>query len=261
MNDAPILAHHTPPIARIVLNRPGKRNAINEAMRTALAEAVANIARDDSIHVALFYGAGDKAFSAGADTDEMAAGYSANEAEERSELLFDIFEQIQKLPMPTVAAIRGHCIGGGCALALSTDIRLATNGARFALPPAKLGIRYPRRGVVRAVQELGAANARYLFLTASTIDADAARQMGLVHRVYSAEQFDRAVDDTLAQIANLVPHSLRALKEYIGSSVVTELHRIHDKTERTIREYLEQYSTQERTEAFSREAGQQHTDQ
>ena len=185
-------------VAEVLLDRSAKRNAMTYAMWTELGHACAAAATDDAIHVVVVRGAGGN-FCAGADIGELRAErpvgtpsfLDVNAAAE---------DALATLPKPTIAAIEGDCIGGGCALAIDCDFRVATRSARFGITPAKLGIVYPVSSIERAVAVIGAAATKRLLMTGELIDADEALRIGLVDEV--VDDLDgtvAALADTLAQ--------------------------------------------------------------
>jgi enoyl-CoA hydratase/carnithine racemase len=186
-------------IGTITLNRPAKRNAVTYAMWVALGDACHRLAVDPAVRVVVLRGAGAH-FCAGADITELLAPrpagqpsfMDANMAAEHA---------LATLPKPVVAVVQGDCIGGGCALAIDCDLRLAATDARFGITPAKLGIVYPPASLERAVRLLGPAAKRLLF-TGDLVDATEAYRIGLVDELLAADQMDARLGelcDTLAQ--------------------------------------------------------------
>ncbi len=164
MTNSVLLVEKEPPLGWLIFNRPEKLNAFNAAMWGAIPGALADLEADPEIRVVVVRGAGDRAFSAGADISEFDSVPNTGDGDGVS--IFGAFDALAACAKPTVAMIHGVCMGGGCAAALSIDIRLASETAEFAITPARLGLGYSFEGIERAVQELGPANARYLFITA-----------------------------------------------------------------------------------------------
>ena len=186
-------------VGTITLHRAAKRNAVTYDMWVALGEACHRLAAEPSVRVVVLRGDGAH-FCAGADITELlaerphgtASFTDANMAAEHA---------LATLPKPTVAVIHGDCIGGGCALAIDCDFRLAVDDARFGITPAKLGIVYPAASLERAVHLLGPAAKRLLY-TGDLIDAAEAHRIGLVDELLPADAIDArivALCDTLAQ--------------------------------------------------------------
>jgi enoyl-CoA hydratase/carnithine racemase len=185
-------------VASIVLDRPAKRNAMNYAMWTGLERAAAELASDPSVRVVVVRGAGDH-FCAGADIAEVGVARGAGERS-FSEVNMAAEDALAGLAKPTVALIRGDCIGGGCALAIDCDLRIATTDARFGITPSKLGLVYPARSLERAVHLLGAATAKRLIFTGELIDATEALRIGLVDEIVDP----MSADDRLATLTGVL---------------------------------------------------------
>lgn len=179
-------------IAEVLLNRPEKRNAMTYAMWVELADACTAATSDPDVRVVVLRGAGGN-FCAGADIGDLGvvrppdapSFHDVNTAAETA---------LATMPRPTVAAIEGDCIGGGCALAIDCDFRLAAPSARFGITPAKLGIVYPAASLERAAAVLGFSATKRLMMTGELIDAPTALGLGLI---------DRICDDLDAEVAAL----------------------------------------------------------
>ncbi len=199
------------------LNRPDARNAVSLDMWAALCDHAARVREDRRIRVVVIRGRGGH-FSAGADigqlgralaSDDEGGSYRAtNAAAEKA---------IASLPLPTIAAIEGFCIGGGVQLALSCDLRIATPTSRVAITPAKLGIAYPSAAVRRLVAVVGPAHASELLLTGDLIDAPRAERIGLLTRL--AEDLDATLDELLDTLLQRSPFTQAASKSVIGALV------------------------------------------
>ena len=204
------------PLGWLIIDRPDKRNAFTPSMWRDLPVKLKELEAHPDVRVILLRGEGLEAFSAGAD---IAAFHADVEGGTRLESVdsttVDAFLAVEHCTKPTVAVVHGICFGGGCALALSADIRLASVEARFAITPAKIGLGYPYDGVRRAVVELGPANARYLLMTARAFTATEAKAMGMVQEVHEGAELDDAATLFGENLASLAPKSLRAIKEAI----------------------------------------------
>ncbi|MGZ4701424.1 MAG: enoyl-CoA hydratase/isomerase family protein, partial [Ilumatobacteraceae bacterium] len=185
-------------IATIWLNRPGKRNAMNYAMWADLEEIVLEVAADRDVRVVVLRGSGPH-FCAGADITELNA---AREPGERSfaHVNNDAESALANLPKPTIAFISGDCIGGGCAMAIDCDLRIATGDARFGITPAKLGIVYPSTSLERATHLLGPSATKRLLFTGDLLTAEEARRIGLVDEVVDSA----SGDDRLATLTGVL---------------------------------------------------------
>jgi enoyl-CoA hydratase/carnithine racemase len=206
-----------PPLAWVTLNRADKRNAVTGAMWAAMPAVCDELAAHGELRAVLIRGAGDEAFSAGADIAEMHANVAdpvkmrtmQDATQAGQEAWFD-------LPLPTIAVIRGACVGGGCGLAIASDLRLATPDAYFAITPAKLGLAYSLTDTRRLVDLVGPARAKEILYTAGKFSADEALAMGLVNRIVPAEQIDAAAETLALDIAANAPNSLRVAKRLIN---------------------------------------------
>jgi len=221
-------------------------------MWRALPERITELEQNPEIRVIVIRGAGERAFGAGADISEFeehrkdpqsAAEYA--ESNERA------FLSIRECSKPTIAMIHGFCIGGGCAVALCADIRVASRDAKFAITPARLGLGYSFSGVEHVVQELGPAGARYLFLTAAQIAAERAMELGVIQEVYEIEELEVGTGKLARQIAENAPFTLRALKESIRQPGRSAGERDLGAVEEMIRACFSSHDYQEGLRAFA----------
>ncbi|UJW28908.1 enoyl-CoA hydratase-related protein [Saccharothrix sp. AJ9571] len=182
-------------VARLTFARPEKKNAITYGMWTAIAGVVAEVERDPAVKVLVLTGAGTD-FSAGADISEFGELRSSAEAAATYDKAIEAaVRALAGLRKPTVAMIRGNCIGGGCQLSVACDFRFAAAGSRFGITPAKLGIVYDFQSTRQLVDLIGPAHARYFLLSGSLIDSARAREIGLLNEVYD----DAALEDSVAE--------------------------------------------------------------
>jgi enoyl-CoA hydratase/carnithine racemase len=172
-------------VATIWLDRPAKRNAMSYGMWVDLEEAATQLATDPDVRVVVLRGAGGH-FCAGADITELRAEREAGERS-FSDVNGAAETALAMLPKPTIAYIEGDCIGGGCAMAIDCDLRIATTTARLGITPAKLGVVYPSASIERATYLLGPAVAKRLLFTGDLIDATEALRIGLVNEVVDAD--------------------------------------------------------------------------
>jgi enoyl-CoA hydratase/carnithine racemase len=207
----------TGPVATLWLNRPDKRNAITVEMWEALARECASLAADRNVRVLVLRGAGEH-FSAGADIAELGkadptAHRAANQAAE---------DGLASFPTPTIAVLRGSCVGGGAGLAVACDLRLADDSIRLGITPARLGIAYPPFALERVVRLIGPSAAKHLLFSAELIDARRALRIGLVDEVHPPDELDARVD-TLADVLAAERSMLTQLaaKEMIDAVTVT----------------------------------------
>lgn len=178
------------PVARVTLNRPEVLNAGDPAWVAELTDVVARIGANRDLRVAVITGAG-RAFSTGVDLGSLAAGEMTLP---RFVAWEDAMTAIEHMPLPFIAAINGHCLGGGLQLALVCDYRLASEDAVIGLPAVKECL-IPSMALYRLPRLIGAARAREMILTGEPISAVRAEQVGLVSRVVPAAEFPRALDD------------------------------------------------------------------
>ena len=197
-------------VATITINRPDKRNALSNAVRAELIAAVDALKADDSVRVIILTGAGDKAFVAGADIGEFAQRTPI----EQRDVMADrrIFDEFANCPKPTIAMINGFALGGGCELAMSCDIRVAAESARFGQPEIKLGIIPGGGGTQRLPRLVGTGNALRLILTGDIIDAREAERIGLVDMVVPDAELSSRVAAMAAAMASHSPVALRLAK-------------------------------------------------
>ena len=203
-------------LSRIVIDNQTKRNAMTFDMWSCFGDEVERLEQDANIRALILSGGGDKAFMSGADisefdrlrsSDEGVARY--NDAVERAEL------GLYRLMKPSIAKIKGVCVGGGVGIAVCCDIRIATPDARFAIPAAKLGLGYGHDGVQRLCDLIGPSHAADIFFTGRLIGAEEARDRGLVNAIVKAEDIDVYVDDYAEAIVANAPLSIKASKAAI----------------------------------------------
>lgn len=217
MNDN-ITLHRDGHLAIITINRPEKRNALNQSMWLAIGDALDTVAADTSARILLLTGAGTQAFCGGADIGELSDQMADPKKQQTANrIIQDIQIRLEELPRPTIAMINGACFGGGCGLALACDFRLAANTSRFAITPAKLGLLYSRRDTQRLYNLVGPAASKELLYTAKPIDADRALSAGLVDRVIPADKLESEARTLAAELAANSQFSLQGLKATLAS--------------------------------------------
>jgi enoyl-CoA hydratase/carnithine racemase len=206
----------------LIFNRPERRNAVTAAMWAGIPDAMARLAAVDAVRVVVIAGSGEEAFASGADISEFAlnrgdAGQArAYEAQNEAAL-----SSIRGAGLPVIAMIHGFCIGGGLAIALACDLRIAAETAIFALPPAKLGLAYPVNGLRDLLGAVSAATAKDLLFTSRRVAADEALRMGLVNKVVRAAELAATTDAICADIAANAPLSVLAAKRAIAAISTT----------------------------------------
>lgn len=200
MSHTPIRLDRAGARARLVLDRPDKRNALTGAMWRAIPGLAAEAADDPGVKALVVTGAG-AAFAAGADIAEFEKVTAAPEAALAfSQAIEAAMNAIADFPKPTLAAIAGPCMGAGCAIALACDVRFADAEARFGVTPAKLGLAYPLSDIKRLVDAVGLSTAKDLLFTGRVIDAATARDIGLIDRAAPPGGLDAMVETWLGEI-------------------------------------------------------------
>jgi enoyl-CoA hydratase/carnithine racemase len=213
-------------VGYVIFNNPERHNAVSLEMWKTTNRFLADFAKDDSVGVVVITGAGGKAFVSGADiskfeseraTKEAVASY--NHAVEKS------YSGVHQFPKPTIAMIRGYCIGGGVGLAASCDLRICTENSRFAVPAAKLGLGYDFPGLKRLVDLVGPSFAKEIFFTARQFDAVEARDMGFVNRVVPDTKLESYVKNYADSIASNAPLTVNSVKYIVGEVLKDESKR------------------------------------
>ncbi len=207
-----ILVSTTDHVCTITLDRPDKRNALTTAMIADLRAIFERVAGDDAVRVLVLAGNGP-AFCAGLDLRELAAQRAAGAVD--TQTLEHALKVLEACPQPTIAAVQGDAVAGGCELALHCDLRVVAESARFAMPLARIGICVPVTLTWKLVDTIGAAATKELLFTGEAIDAQAARALGLVNRVVADPELGRAANYLGRQIAALAPLSVRAMKAFV----------------------------------------------
>jgi len=178
-----------------------------------LAEILDAFAEDDEVRIVVLTGAGTQAFVSGADISQFEQRRASADAQRAyDEQTSTGRHKLQHFPKPTIAMIRGYCLGGGLAIAMQTDLRIASDDSQFGIPAAKLGLAYGFEGLRRLVSLVGQANARMLMYTAERISAAEAFRIGLINRVVALEDLESSVFSLAKTIAGNAPLSIKASK-------------------------------------------------
>ena len=220
-------------VAWMILDRPGRRNALTLAMWRAIPPALATLEAEEGLRALILRGAGGH-FSSGADISEFAELFSGAAAQDYEGANREAFHALAESPLPSIAMIEGFCLGGGLALALCCDIRLAEAEATFALPPAKLGLAYPLHGIMRLLQAVSPAAARELLLTGRRVDAAWALRTGLVNDVRPASQLAAEALAMAREIAANAPLSIAHARAAIDTMASTHLREQEAERLRTL---------------------------
>lgn len=195
-------------VIRITLNRPDKRNALNEQMLSDLIQAFERADADANAGVVVLRGAGDKAFCAGADLGGMASGGHFLERHESRGLFTKLFRLMLHHSKVTLAAVNGHCIAGGLGLMLACDLALVRKGAKLGTPEVQRGL-FPFMISALITRTVSRRDAYEMMLLGELFDADHAKELGLVNRVLDEADFDQGVEAWVTRLAELSPAVLR----------------------------------------------------
>ena len=200
-------------VGYVIFNNPERRNAMSLEMWEATTRLMNDYARDDSIRVVVLTGAGDKAFVAGADISKFGDERASEEGVRKyNDAVEAAYASVHEFPKPTIAMIRGFCVGGGMGIASCCDLRIASEDARFAVPAAKLGLGYGYPGVKRLMDIVGPSFTKEIFFTARLFDVMEAVEMGLVNRVIENGELEFYVKDYAATIAANAPLTVDSIK-------------------------------------------------
>lgn len=204
-------------IGLLTINRPEKMNAISQELTAELSLLLDEIENDDELRVIVITGAGDKAFVAGADINELVdrdARLGRRVSRERQE----IFSRIENLHVPVIAAVNGYALGGGLELALACSIRICSEKAQFGAPEVKLGIIPGDGGTQRLPRLVGQGRAMEMIITGDFIDAQEAYRIGLVNKVFTPEKLKEEAMELAKKIASRPPLAVRYAKEAVNRS-------------------------------------------
>jgi enoyl-CoA hydratase/carnithine racemase len=210
-------------VVRLTISNAAKRNALDHPILDAISESLAELSAPQATARCVIVTGAHGMFSAGYDIGEIPDA----EFEERAERLVahpftQAIDALEAFPLPTLAVLPGHTIGGGLELALSCDLRVAEQGIKLGMPPAKLGLVYSHTGLRRFIDAIGAARTRELFLLGSYIDAPTALAWGLVNRLAAAEQLEALALETAAELAGNAPLSQAGNKRVIAALLNAE---------------------------------------
>jgi enoyl-CoA hydratase/carnithine racemase len=229
-SDARIRAEVEGPIGRLIVANPARRNAVSLDMWKAIPAAIAALEAHPDVRVIVVRGDGDLAFVSGADISEFATvrkdaasarAYEASNAE--------AFSAVRHVALPTIAMIRGFCLGGGMGLAVACDLRVAADDAVFGIPAARLGVGYPPDCMADVVAAVGPQRAKEMFFTARRMTAAEAQEIGLLAAVHSVEALENEVIDLALAIAHNAPLTIRAAKAAIDAVTAGTLGRDRER--------------------------------
>ncbi|MFF6884110.1 enoyl-CoA hydratase/isomerase family protein [Streptomyces sp. NPDC012421] len=205
-------------VATLVITHPAKRNAMTAGMWRSLPGTLDRLAADPAVRVLVLTGAGDT-FCAGADISTL-----REPGDEQQALAVRAEEALAAFPKPTLAAVRGYCVGGGSQLAAACDLRFAAEGARFGITPAKLGIVYPSSSTRRLTALVGPATAKYLLFSGELIDTERALRTGLVDEAHPAEELAKRVEEFCRILVSRSLLTQAAAKEFADGRLDRDAH-------------------------------------
>ena len=212
-----MLAETDGPIGWLIFNNPARHNAMSLDMWAAVPRIVADFVADERVRAIVLRGAGERAFVSGADISEFESVRASREETERYDAVGEqATASLYHCPKPTIALVRGYCIGGGMGIAVACDLRLCAEGARFGVPAAKLGVGYQYPGVRKLMDLVGPSFTQEIFYTGRQFSAQEALAMGLVNRVLPEEQLEGALRELAGTLAGNAPLTLGAVKATVA---------------------------------------------
>jgi enoyl-CoA hydratase/carnithine racemase len=213
-------------VGHVIFNNPERHNAVSLDMWAATSAILEDYARDDEVRVVVLSGAGGRAFVSGADISKFESERATLDATRHYNATVEkAYCGVQDFSKPTIAMIRGYCIGGGLGLAVCCDLRICSENSRFAVPAAKLGLGYSYAGLRRLIDVVGPAFAREIFFTGRQFGTEEARAMGLVNRVVPENELESYVKDYAETIAANAPLTVKAVKYIVGEAMKDESRR------------------------------------
>ncbi len=240
-----------PPLGWIVFDHPERRNALSVSMWEAIPGAVAALASDPAIRVAILRGAGETAFVSGADISQFEQARSGSaDAGAYEDLTARAFRALAELELPLLAMIHGFCIGGGLAVALTADLRIAAEDALLGIPAARLGLGYGAEGIATLVSLVGPSRAKELLFTARRFGASDALRMGLLNQVVPKDQLEARLREIALEIAANAPLTLRSVKRVVRTLAQDPARRDLAGAEASIRACFESEDYREGVRAF-----------
>ena len=238
-------------LAWLVFDHPERRNAVSLEMWQAIPALAAALDADPSVRVIGLRGAGDVAFVSGADISEFASTRTgANAAQAYEDTTATAFAALAGVGKPVVAAIHGFCVGGGMAVALTADLRIAADDAQLAIPAARLGLGYHAAGIDALLRLVGPSTAKEVLFTARRFTAEEALVRGLVNEVVPKARLDARVREVAAQIAENAPLTLRSVKLVIRELGRDASARDRDRVRDSIHACFESDDYREGVQAF-----------
>lgn len=246
-----VLTQRSDSLGWIIFNNPERRNALTHEMWQQLTQSLQQHNEDPEVRLIIIKGAGEEAFAAGADISEFKEKRGNPEAVHRYNQVTDAaFHALKHSKKPIIAMIRGFCFGGGCAIAIHCDLRIAGDDARFCIPPAKLGLGYGYEGVQQIVDVVGPAYAREMLYTARSYDVEMAKRMGLIHYSVPVDELEVNTLHYAQGIAQNAPLTIQAAKAAIDEYLKVPDQRDVQRVEALIHQCYASEDYQEGISAF-----------
>jgi enoyl-CoA hydratase/carnithine racemase len=212
-----IIAEKDGAIGWVTFSNPTKHNAVSKEMWDGLSDAVESYDADDDIRVIILKGDGEKAFVAGADISRFEDERASEDAiKAYGDSVTRAYDALKDTPKPTIAMIRGYCIGGGTGIAVCCDMRICAEDAQFGIPAAKLGLGYGYDNIRKLTDVVGPSAAKEIFFTARRFSAGEAKDMGLANRVVPAGELESYVRNYAEAIAGNAPLTVKSVKVIVG---------------------------------------------
>jgi enoyl-CoA hydratase/carnithine racemase len=237
-------------VATVIFDHPERRNAVTAEMWRALPGIANALDADETVRVVVLRGEGDVAFVSGADIsqfEKQRSGRKGTSYEAENANAFDALSSIRK---PVIALIHGFCVGGGCAIALTADLRYCADDATFAIPAARLGLGYGAAGIANLIRIVGEPHAKEIFMTARRFDAREAEAIGLVNRMLPKSELDAFVMKVVETISENAPLTLRSAKASFIDLARPESMRDPEEVRDTIRDCFRSDDYKEGVRAF-----------
>ena len=251
METSKILSATDGAVGTLTFNNPERRNAVSLDMWRAAADAFSTLAADSEVRVIVLTGAGGKAFVSGADISKFEDERNSSDAVATYNAAVDGFSKmLLDCEKPSIAMIRGYCIGGGVGIAVCCDLRVATDASRFAVPAAKLGLGYGVENIRRLMDLIGPQFTAEMLYTARQFDAAEALRIGLVNLVVPDSEIETTVQDVASTIAENAPMTIRATKAILRELLRDPADRDTARCEALVRACFESSDYQEGRRAF-----------
>ncbi len=251
LNTDKMIAETGDGIGWMIFNNPDRRNALSLEMWEAIAAILDAFQRDGAVRVIVMKGAGDKAFVSGADISQFEdQRKNAEQAERYSAMSAGARQKLADLDKPLIAMIRGYCLGGGLSVAMSADIRVASEDSKFGIPAARLGIAYGYESLEQLVNLVGPSFAKEILFSARHFSAEEALRIGLVNRVVPVDELEETVCELADTIASNAPLSVRATKMTIAEVLKDPSARNLEAVEQIVKTCFDSQDYTEGRQAF-----------